>query len=952
MIELPLVSLDLELLDAENGAEIIEVGAVKFRGRETLGTFSTLVRPVGTLSFRIADLTGLTGSQLQQAEELSEVLPRLSTFVGSAPLVGQSIGIDVEHLKRAGLTLKNPRLDTFELATLMRPGLPAYDLAAIARELGIKVTNAHRALSDALVARDVLLALASRADELGLDLLSQVVRLAGPLDWPLKLVFAEAQRTKVRAMIERGDPVRAGAGQDLSAGLSPPADIPALVPRERREPLDVQALTRALGPGGSVASHMPEFEDRPEQREMLAAVAEAFNEGGVLLVEAGTGTGKSLAYLLPALQFALLNDEQVVVSTNTINLQDQLRAHDIPFLLRATGLSADVAVLKGRANYLCLRRWQSLLASDNPSPAERMLLIKTLLWVPTTSTGDRTELRLTNGEEEAWGKLAAIQESCNPRRCTFHREGVCFVARARHAAETAHLVVVNHSLLLADMVAGNQVLPEHRYLVIDEAHHLEDEATSQLGRRVTEREIARRLDELATTTSGETVGLLAEAANHVRARCGTPARDSALHVAARAEREVQNVRVHIQHVFSLLRPFIDGQALRGEGGRPSVRVTSGMRAQPAWSDVDIAWGEAARAFLGLQRTTAELISLLEEVEFGDVADEAFAAVGGELAAQGQFWDETRRHLIEVIGAPCPETIAWLSMGTSEELAVNSAPLHVGPIIRDRLMDTKESAVLTSATLTSEGSFRYIRERLGLVDAHELIVGSPFDYRASTLVYVPADGLEPGTSGYQRSVEATVFDVATELGGRTLVLFTSNSQLRVTYQALRDSLDTRHVVVLGQRMDGSSRMRLLEAFKSGKRCVLMGTNSFWEGVDVVGDALSCVIITRLPFAAPTDPIVAARAEQFDDPFSEYTLPQAILRLRQGFGRLIRSRTDRGVMLVLDGRLRTRGYGRAFLRSLPACNVRSGPLSEAGRASAEWVGLVPTKRGERAQGTAIR
>ncbi|MDP8922206.1 MAG: exonuclease domain-containing protein, partial [Chloroflexota bacterium] len=510
MIDLPLVSLDLEMLDAEGGSEIVEVGAVKFRGRETLGTFSALVRPRGTPTFHLGELTGLTAADLRDAEDLGVVLGRLSAFIGGAPLVGQSIGIDVENLRRAGLALRNPQLDTFELAILLRPGLRSYDLLSIARDLGVTGGLAHRALSDALLARDVFLKLVERAGALGIDALSQIVRLAGPLDWPLKLVFAEAQRARVRELMQRGA-ADVGAGRGPLGDLPPPPAVEPLDERPRFVSLDVDALVHSIRPGGAVAEALPGFEERPEQQRMLAAVVEAFNAGDTLLVEAGTGTGKSLAYLLPALHFAVANGRRVVVSTNTINLQDQLRDKDVPDLLRATGQAATVTTLKGRTNYLCLRRWQTLLQTDDLSPAERMLLIRTLLWLPVTCTGDRAELRLGGGEDEAWGKLAAVAEVCSPLRCPYHRAGACFVARARRAAEGAHVIIVNHALLLLDAVGANQVLPEYRHLVVDEAHHLEDEATSQLSERVTQREMQRRLDELLEGSAVTESGLLADA---------------------------------------------------------------------------------------------------------------------------------------------------------------------------------------------------------------------------------------------------------------------------------------------------------------------------------------------------------------------------------------------------------------------------------------------------------
>jgi DNA polymerase-3 subunit epsilon/ATP-dependent DNA helicase DinG len=327
----------------------------------------------------------------------------------------------------------------------------------------------------------------------------------------------------------------------------------------------------------------------------------------------------------------------------------------------------------------------------------------------------------------------------------------------------------------------------------------------------------------------------------------------------------------------------------------------------------VAWGEAGRDVLALLRTLADLTRLLEAIE--SPSDDV-QVVTGELSAQATFWDDTRRHLSRVIAEDDRTIVAWLGVASqSDELGVSAAPLDVSEVVRDTLIGPRATAVLTSATLTSEGRFEYVKRRLGLMDAQAIAVGSPFDYASSTLVYLPVG--------------------APELRGRTLVLLTSHSQLRATYNALRDALDGRKILLLAQGVGGSSRARLLEQFKSGRPCVLLGTSSFWEGVDVVGEALSCLIITRLPFAMPSDPIVEARSELFEDPFGQYSLPQAILRFRQGFGRLIRSHSDRGVMIVLDSRLRTRRYGRAFLQSLPACSVRPGPAGEAGRVARAWI-----------------
>jgi DNA polymerase-3 subunit epsilon/ATP-dependent DNA helicase DinG len=267
--------------------------------------------------------------------------------------------------------------------------------------------------------------------------------------------------------------------------------------------------------------------------------------------------------------------------------------------------------------------------------------------------------------------------------------------------------------------------------------------------------------------------------------------------------------------------------------------------------------------------------------------------------------------------------------------LNAAPLEVASLLRDRLFAAPEATILVSATMAIGGSFDYVKQRLGLEDARAEALGSPFDYARAALLYVPNDLPDPTQAGYQASMERAIMDVVRRLRGRTLVLFTSRVHLRTTYQALREPLAAQHITLLAQGIDESSRTRLLEAFRRGSRVVLFGTNAFWEGIDVVGEALSCVMVTRLPFAVPTDPIYAARAEQFDEPFSQYAVPQAVLRLKQGFGRLIRSRTDRGAVVMLDRRLVTRFYGQVFVRSLPPCSVKQGPAARTGLEAAEWL-----------------
>lgn len=700
------------------------------------------------------------------------------------------------------------------------------------------------------------------------------------------------------------------------------------------------AVDAALGPAGALSRALPGYEPRAEQLAMARAVEQALAARRHLVVEAGTGTGKSLAYLLPAVHYAVQNGRRVVISTNTINLQDQLFQKDLPALQRALGLLFRTALLKGRANYLCLHRWRLLLRSESLTADEASLLIKTLVWLAHTTSGDRAELRLTPGEAEAWNRVCALAEYCTPARCPDHREGVCFLARARRAAEEAHIVVVNHSLLLADLVPGARVLPEYQHLIIDEAHHLEDEATEQLSFRAAERDFSSALDELWPTAipprgSGglrtlvgicRRAGLRPEALREVESRAGE------------AEALVGDLLAELRRWFQSLGRFVATLGER-DGQATTVRLTPTARAGKSWDEIELAWERVEERLLALLRAGTALVDRIATLP--SLADEAEDLLA-DLTLALQRLDGLREQVHELVHDPRADRVYWVAAGAGDDASLHAAPLHVGSRLRSALYDAKQTVVLTSATLTTGGSFDYLAERLGLQDFDQLALGSPYNYERSTLLYLPTDVPEPGHSHYQKEVERAVVAAATAAEGRTLVLFTSHSQLRATYEAVRRRLETEGIVVLGQRLDGS-RSRLLQAFKQRPRTVLMGTASFWEGIDVVGDALSCLVIVRLPFAVPSEPIFAARSEAFANPFQEYAVPQAILRFKQGFGRLIRSHTDRGIVVILDRRVQSKSYGELFLRSLPPCTVRRGPTADLPHHVRQWLGAAPAAAG---------
>lgn len=940
------VALDLETtgLDCQRDA-IIEIGAVKFRGQEVLDTWSSLVNPKRSIPHKVIRLTGISQEEVEGAPPIHSLLPYLRRFVGTYPIVGHSISFDLEFLGNCGLFLDNAPIDTFELAGILMPHAARYSLGTLVDELGLEFPTQHRAPADAMAAKDLFLALLERAKRLPLDTIREINRLAANTDWPLRQVFQEVERGQARSaftssigqqLIAKGELDREGLFFAERERKRP------LQPAPERRPLDVDGLASMLEEGGLFAERFPGYEYRPQQVEMLQAVAEAFNQSQHLLVEAGTGTGKSIAYLLPAIHFAVRNGEHVVISTNTINLQDQLYSKDIPDLRGILPLEFEAALLKGRSNYICLRRLAAFCQKRQLSPDEMKVLAKILVWLPSTVTGDRGELFLPSARERAiWGQVCAESESCVPERCKYFRKGKCFFYRARQRAESAHLIVVNHALLLSDVAVENRVLPEYRYLIVDEAHHLEDATTRQLSFEVNCQSAERLLDGLSQNPApGRYTGFLAT----LLARCH-PALPEDLgqklerHV-EKLQKGTETAKRRLYEFFNTLDSFVEDY--RQEGGQydQRLRLTSGLRVQPSWDGVEITWDNLSLPLLELGKGLEELAGGLEELtdyEIPDVED-LLQELLGYCHWVGELWEQMNA----LIAEPSLKGIYWLTVSArNNSLSLHAAPLHVGELVQEHLFMPKECVVLTSATLCTNGDFSYLRERLNAWEALELNVGSPFDYANSTLLYLPTDIPEPGKPYYQRTVEKALDELCRATKGRALVLFTSYSQLRRTYQGIVHPLEEDGIVVYAQGM-GTSRKQLLENFKTTDKAVLLGTSSFWEGVDVVGEALSCLAIARLPFSVPTDPIFAARSEAYINPFGEYAVPQAVLRLRQGFGRLIRTKTDRGVVVLLDKRLLTKFYGQAFLDSLPDCAVKRGPLGELPDLAARWIDGEATSR----------
>ena len=934
------VSLDLETTGLDPAKEeVIEVGAVKYRGSEEIGVFHTLVSPGRPVNSFIQTLTGIKNEDLQGAPAFPAIAEKLQTFLGASPVVGHNIAFDLAFLRRRGVQALGPAYDTFDLASFLLPRQPSYTLGEVAKTLGLPPHGAHRAEADARVTGQAFIALAERLQALPPHLLAAVHDISSRSDWPLRLLIGDAAAAIGRVQAEGGDPglegldlgllkERLAAGRPLHRGLG-------------REPVEVDAVRRILGSGGPLARRMDTYEERPQQVQMAEAVAGVFSEGGTLVAEAGTGTGKSLAYLLPAALFSLRNSERTVVSTNTIALQEQLITKDLPDAVEAIagevkqgGAGLRFSLLKGRSNYLCLRRWAAVRRNNNITAAEARTLIKLLLWLQETETGDRGEINLVQQEHGVWARLSAEGYDQQAGQCPFARRGLCFYQAARGRAEASHVLVVNHALLALDAQNGN-LLPDYDHLIVDEAHNLEEVVTQQWGGSLDEDGLEDFIGGLAGGTPAAGPGLVTPLAALARSALIPEVRRNDLNaLLAEVQEHAHAARVRLAALFKQLADFAQKHGERGGEYGASVRLTPAARANPLWSKIDIARDEAGVALDVVLRDVDRVQSQAQRMSETELPDrEQFILEAGALRESGAAFAAS---LAAAVGQPQEGMIYWIGVsGRDNAVRLHSAPLSVGPDLQQKLFGRKQTVVLTSATLSIKGKLDYVERRLGLEGPRELVVGSPFDYPRVVLAYYPTDMPEPSAPGYQKALEAMIADAARGAGGRTLVLFTGWASLRAARAAVAVPLAAEGITVLAQGMDGTPR-QLVERFRAqASKMLLLGTGSFWEGVDIAGEALSVLIIARLPFAVPSDPVFAARSEQFDDPFTEYGVPQAVLRFKQGFGRLIRRKTDRGVLIVLDRRIQAKRYGAAFLDSIPECARKAAPADAVEDAVRQWL-----------------
>jgi ATP-dependent DNA helicase DinG len=649
-----------------------------------------------------------------------------------------------------------------------------------------------------------------------------------------------------------------------------------------------------FGPAGPLARALPDFEPRAGQLEMASAVAKVFEHGGVLLAEAGTGTGKTLAYLVPA----ILSRERVLVSTGTKNLQEQIFFKDIPLLRDALDVPFTATYMKGRANYLCLHKLDQLGEGGGAAAplVDNVFLPIIRRWSTQTPTGDRAELSDLPEELPFWNEISATAETCLGAECPRYDD--CFITRMRQRAAASDVVIVNHHLLCADAAvrhhAYGEVIPACSRAILDEAHQLEDVATQYFGYGVSN----YRFEELARDI------------------------ERSLFVIVQNDRKAkEEVTKAIARLRDYARAFFSDLAFahRGSGAVKSeerIRATASSLAETRESAADLT---SALDVIEATLTLLLGVRLKPDATSSDADDDVDAREQRQedVAALARRARELRDELRRLVAAKDEEYVYFVEF-RARGIFLRAAPIDVSAIVREVLLDKMRTTVLTSATLSVDGTFEYVRARLGIREAGEVRLQSEFDFERQAILYLPPKMPDPRSDAFATAAGREVIEILKRTQGRAFVLFTSYATMRAVQSIAEMALD---YPILAQGT--LPRSQLLAQFRETPHSVLFATSSFWQGVDVVGEALSCVIVDKLPFASPSDPITAARIDQIrargGDPFADYQVPLAVLTLQQGLGRLIRHRRDRGVLAVLDPRIRTKGYGRRFIASLPPAPV---------------------------------
>lgn len=942
--------LDFETTGNQSADEIIQVGLAIIEEDLTISrVYGSYVKPTVEISPFITGLTGITEEDVADAPPLEEMLMELVPMLDDVVLVGHNVAFDFNFLQNAldssgYLPFSGRILDTLDFLKICFPSLTSYQLGQVTSHFGIQHDRPHQADSDALATAYVFLKCLSELRDLPLITLQRLTELFADEDSDLGWFFDGLCQEKEQEPIQDLNSHTfyrqfALAVEDWTE-MKPPrdeGDDNPLAGVEFKEYLgEIQNRLKAI---------MPQYEEREPQTIMFDQVMNALNEDKHLLIEAGTGTGKSLGYLIPSIYQSVKQQQKVMISTHTINLQEQLRERDVPLLTQVVPFPFKAAVFKGRQHYLCLRKFEHKInRRDFFNPKEDTITAaQMIVWLAQTENGDDEELNLGGRGGDFWETVSSDSDSCLGRACPWFRK--CYYHRAKHEAGIADVVITNHSKLFTDVKAGHQLLPSYERLVIDEAHHLEDVAGKHLGLHMKYFSVVHTLTRLyKDSRSGQLIALRQQLQSSGQERAGD-------WIAAidRISEDLVDVKETwdklSESLFALMPERND--AAPGESGQYVLRLQPSKWPQE-WETLKAMENQIHVKMSEIVRRGEKMLAEYKENEDDYSADSLITDLSGlfkDLAAE-------RDDLRTFMNLDDATVVYWMEASShfrSKSLQLYAVPVDVSKQLKELFFDKKKSVILTSATLSVDKSFQYMIDNLGLQEDQEsgrlvsVQLPSPFKYRDQALLVIPRDF--PSVKGsvgdpvFVDTLVRSLADAAIATHGRMLVLFTSYRMLRQVHEPLKNALAGSDITVLGQGVDSGSRTKLIRRFQDSSASVLLGTSSFWEGVDIPGEALTCLAIVRLPFQPPNHPLNEAKAEllqrQKKNPFMKLSVPQAVIRFKQGFGRLVRTANDRGIVIVYDTRVIESYYGKYFLYSLPGPKMEHMNTEKMVPRISEWL-----------------
>lgn len=913
------IALDVETTGLQiNTNEIIELGIVKFQDGVEIDSYEALIRPQGSISKFVEKMTGITNKMVMDAPSFSELALDIRDFIGDNLVVGHSIAFDLGMLNSAfencGFTnLKNDSLDTLLLISLLKPTLRSYKLGQLAKLFDIEEKFTHRAKHDAKMTANLYLDLYNRLQKLNPETL---ILLDSYLDH-----HQGAIPKIIKQLIPQKDKVMLSYWLDL-VGTRIKQEEAKISKKPITKQLNLSAIFALFKKGGKISKKIKNFEVRSSQLDMLEQVWNSIENKKHTVIEAGTGTGKSFAYLIPSIYHAVQNQEQVIVSTKTKNLQEQLFSKDIPMLEKTLDTNFEPLIVKGRKNYICLNKFAHLLTQikeDKKNNLEKTIkLLSILMWLIETPTGDISDLH-NSIRIQFKGRLESDSYACLQDKCPFKKK--CSLTKLKKKSQKANILIVNHALLLSDYFYSANILPDTQTIIFDEAHSLEDIAADCFSRRTNKKRI----------------------------------QDIAVDLAEQNILNIEALKKHpnIQENIILLRN--KGQQLMEQNNRCFADIEN------IFQDIEkqnIFFKKTERkfSFKKLEKSDQEKLDTTLQTIYEDLRsiETILNDLNEDLSTiLNKIQYSYYRHLCLKIKALLEDlsflvinkknTVQWLEAVNLRKgyfIELVSSPIYVGDYLQKNIFRHKNSIIFTSATIAIRDNFNYFLSRMGYLESElniaTIALGSPFNIEGNTLLCVPRDApVYQNKKEYTQKLSKYLTSILKTVQGRTLILFTSHKHLTDTYYLIKDKITEFNIYCQGKRM---SDKNLLKSFQEDIDSILMGTNNFWEGIDVPGKSLSTVIIVKFPFEVPTDPMVVARMEQVaaigQSSFFNYSVPKAILRTKQGVGRLIRHNNDHGAIIILDSRVLNKGYGQIFLKAIQAKKEFPQTIAELNNTLKQW------------------